>query len=252
MRLGNAPVWWQRRLHSLVVFLVGAVAVFGVGQTWVQAAAVNVFFVNVMQRGIADSSLDTLASAAPLAPERLAWQLGIQALARGDHARAIGVLEGGLQHYPTHAIMRVLLGQAYYETGNHEAAIAQWERVGASQILYAKGDQAQEQERFEEAIRFLESSLRVAPVQPHAHYFLAYAYYRLGDAERAIAEAQESIRLDGGHNLGYCSKLAWIYEMTGSLDLAYQEYRLILSLAPDNRAARESLIRVEKKLQEEQ
>ena len=90
------------------------------------------------------------------------------------------------------------------------------------------------------------------PTQPHAHYLLAYAYYRLGDAGRAIAEAQEAVRLDGGRNPGYRSMLAWIYEMTGHPPLAYQEYIIILACSPGYQQARDGLIRVEKTLEEDQ
>jgi len=182
----------------------------------------------------------------------LVWQLGVQTWARGEYQRAIGILEQSAHLDPVDPMQLGLLGQAYYESGDYKIAIQLWERAGASVPLYDKGNRAQEAGRFQEAIQFLEASLRVDSNQPHAHYFMAYAYYRLGNPNRAVTEAQEAIRLDGGRNLGYRAQLAWIHEMTGDPGLARQEYLEILSLAPDHPSAREGLLRVERILKEQQ
>ena len=237
--------------RALFLVFVASI-IFSQGPAWVRAASANCFFVYARQRGLSDSRLDSLAKVIPLTPERLAWQLGIQALARGDRERAIEVLESGIQHNATHVILQGLLGQAYFESGNYTAAIEHWERIGASATLYDKGSKAMDAGQFQQAIAFLGSSLRVSPNQPHAHYFLAYAYYRVGSVEQAIAEAQEAIRLDGGRNPGYRSMLARIYEMTDHLDLAYQEYNAILVLFPNNADARAGLAKVEQRIKEKQ
>jgi tetratricopeptide (TPR) repeat protein len=206
--------------------------------------------VRVLKLGIRDPRLDALAVAAPLTPERLAWQLGVQALARHEYQRAIGLLGQGVHSDQVNPMQLGLLGQAYYGTGDYMTAIRFWERGRASAVLYEKGNEAQEAGDFPKAIEFLESFSRVAPTEPHAHYLLAYAYHRVGNPRRAVREAQEAIRLDGGRNLGYRSMLAWIYEMTGELSKAYEEYQTILSVSPDHAQAREGLLRVENALKE--
>ncbi|MDZ7336925.1 MAG: hypothetical protein ONB30_00140 [candidate division KSB1 bacterium] len=133
---------------------------------------------------------------------------------------------------------------------NH--AIEYWERARASVLLYDKGNQFLESARFHEAIRFLEASLRVGPDKPHAHYFVAYAYYCQGNSNRAVAEAREAIRLDGGRDLGYRARLVWIDEMTGDPVRAYEEYLEILTVAPDHLSVRQGLVRIEKLLKEQQ
>jgi len=62
---------------------------------WLRAGYGNLFMVSTLKFGIEDPRLDDLAMAARLTPERLAQQLGVQALARGEYQRAIGFLEQG-------------------------------------------------------------------------------------------------------------------------------------------------------------
>jgi tetratricopeptide (TPR) repeat protein len=144
-----------------------------------------------------------------------------------------------------------LLGRAYYGAGDYAAAMQLWERAGASAVLYEKGSEALEAGDFPTAIEFLESFSRVSPGEPHAHYLLAYAYYRVGNPGRAVAQAQAAIRLDRGRNLGYRCMLAWIYEMTGNTRRAYEEYLAILHVSPGHAQARKGLLRVGNTLKEE-
>ena len=125
-------VWLHRGLPGFLLLIIGIAAVVGGVQTWVQAARINAFFVNGMHRGMNDRGLDALAIAAPLSQERLYWQLGLQALARGDVARAVSVLEDGLRRSPDHKIMHGMLAQAYFAIGDYTAAMREWEHAGAS------------------------------------------------------------------------------------------------------------------------
>lgn len=214
------------------------------------SALSNGFFIRAWRSNLTDVQLDRQAQDVLADPVRRAWQLGVQALARGDGAEAIHALEDGLQDGSANPVLEGLLAQAYYQSGDYTTAIVYWERVGVSTPLYAMGHQAQQAERFWEAIQFLESSLKVKPNQPHAHYLLAYAYYRVGNPKCAVAQAQEAIRLDSGRNLGYRSTLAWIYAMTDDPRRAYEEYLAILSQSPDHPGVREGLARVERIMKE--
>jgi tetratricopeptide (TPR) repeat protein len=222
----------------------------GIAPVALRIATTNSFFLTVLHFGIVDRRLDDLALAVPLAPTRLAWQLGTQAQARGEYSRAIDVLERGVRLDPDHSFLNYWLGWAYYETGDYSTAIAKWEHIDARAVLYTKGSEAYKSEQFPQAVLFLESTLRVAPTIAHAHYLLAYTYLRLGNPERAIREAQAAIRVDGGRNFGYRALLPWVYEQTGYPELAYEEYLAILAIAPDNSAAREGLARIQKAREE--
>ena len=249
MKTVKTSAFWLLAGQRLLLCLafVGLLAILPVLR---HSALGNLFLVRAWQSGLTDVRLDGQAQAVLDDPVRLVWQLGVQALARGDHAGAIRALEDGLQHAPAHPMLEGLLAQAYYESGDYTNAGVYWRRIGAAAPLYAMGDQALKAERFAEAIQLLESSLAINPKQPQAHYFLAYAYNRLGNPQRAVAEAQEAVQMDGGRNLGYRSTLAWIYEMTGDPDRAYAEYLAILSVSPDHQQAQEGLSRVEKTLKE--
>jgi tetratricopeptide (TPR) repeat protein len=249
------PVRVQRAIRPGLLFLVGAVLALGSGQAWVRAAAVNVFFVDVVQRGgLRNSNLGVLANAAPLTPQRRAWLLGVQALTQGDYEQAIRILETGLQDDPDHIMLRGFLGQAYYEAGDYPRALSNWERVGAAEFLYVAGNTLEMTGRCSEAVQFLEGSVQVTPPgHPHAHFLLAYCYLHLGSAERALAAAQTAARLDRGRNTGYRLVLAQAYEKAGYVDRARQEYLTILNMDSDSdnsRAARDGLLRIEETLKE--
>lgn len=96
----------------------------------------------------------------------------------------------------------------------------------------AQGNAYYDQGQFEEAVAEFEEALQLDPDDAETHYNLGLAYEALGKIDEAIAEYQEAIRLDPdlaeAHN-----GLGNAYSDQGRLDEAIAEYEEAIRLDPD-------------------
>ncbi|HSC28690.1 MAG TPA: tetratricopeptide repeat protein [Vicinamibacterales bacterium] len=131
-----------------------------------------------------------------------------------DEARA-AELKTAAESNPADAATRVQLGNMYFDA-----------------------------ERFEDAARWYEDSLKVDPRNADASTDLGIAYYYMNQADRALAQFDRSLSIDPKHsktllNIG-------IVRAFGKQDLAgaAQAWQRVLDMAPDTpeaRAARQAL-----------
>jgi tetratricopeptide (TPR) repeat protein len=96
----------------------------------------------------------------------------------------------------------------------------------------AQGNAYYDQGQFEEAVAEFEEALQLDPDDAETHYNLGLAYKALGKVDEAIGEYQEAIRLDPdlaeAHN-----GLGNAYSDQGRLDAAIAEYEEAIRLDPD-------------------
>ncbi|GBF80328.1 sulfotransferase family protein [Aphanothece sacrum] len=85
-----------------------------------------------------------------------------------------------------------------------------------------------EQDRFEQALKYLQIALQVAPSVPEAHYLMGKGFLRLGKLDQAVSAYQKAIQLDAGNQRSH-------------LDAAKLALQQALQLNPDHQAIAELL-----------
>ncbi|OFW05530.1 MAG: hypothetical protein A3I61_04385 [Acidobacteria bacterium RIFCSPLOWO2_02_FULL_68_18] len=99
-------------------------------------------------------------------------------------------------------------------------------------------------ERYEDAIKWYEESIRIDPKNPDASTDLGISYYYTGQTDRALQRFEESLKLDPRHTKTMLNK--GIVLAFGKQDLAGAEaaWKQVVALAPDSQegqAARRAL-----------
>lgn len=131
-----------------------------------------------------------------------------------DESRA-AALESQAEQRPQDAAVRVQLANLYFDS-----------------------------ERFQDAAHWYEAALRIAPKDVNASTDLGIAYYYMNQPDRALAQFDESLRIDPNHgktllNIGIVRAFA-----RQDLDGAAAAWEKVLKVAPDSpegRAARQAL-----------
>ena len=130
--------------------------------------------------------------AVELDPGEFRWQYYLAYLhqERGEYGLALDRYQSALQLDPEYLPARLRAGQAHLADQDLEGAQADFAAVveaspGNAAALAGLGQVALRQGRFDEAVRYLESALRVEPGADRLYYPLGMAYRQQGDMARA-------------------------------------------------------------------
>jgi tetratricopeptide (TPR) repeat protein len=161
---------------------------------------------------------------------------------QGDVAKAIELLEQGLERFPQYASAHVILGKCFYDTGGTERAKAEFRRVlelDAENMVALKflGDILLAEERREEAAECYRRLLAIDPRNEDAaralkdmQHPLVVKEIDLGDTKIARDERPRELAT---------ITLAGIYAAQGYYNKAIAIYREVLAREPLNREAKE-------------
>lgn len=160
----------------------------------------------------------------------------------GDTAKAIELLEQGIEKFPRYASARVILGKCYYDTGATERAKAEFTRVldiDPENMVALKylGDISLAEDRRRDAVGFFRRLLAADPTNEDAARALREAEQPAIVKEIDLADAKAT-RDERPRELATMT-LAGIYASQGYYNKALGIYRDILEREPSNREARE-------------
>lgn len=160
----------------------------------------------------------------------------------GDTAKAIELLEQGIEKYPRYASARVILGKCYYDTGATERARAEFARVleiDPENMVALKylGDISLAEDRRRDAADFYRRLLAADPTNEEAARALREAEQSAVVKEIDLADAGAT-RDERPRELATMT-LAGIYASQGYYNKALGIYRDVLEREPSNREARE-------------
>ncbi len=163
-----------------------------------------------------------------------AYVAGYQSFAAGNLERAEQYLREATRLNPEMKEAFYWLGRTLYDEGKLKEAQEAWEKVleidpfhsqarrfldktqeeikyGREALNYFRqGYDLYEEGRYEEAASLFRQALKVNPIFPDAHDYLARCYYRLGKTEEYVQEREESAKL-----LKNSEEKAWQYYQIG-------------------------------------
>lgn len=122
-------------------------------------------------------------------------------LVLGQPGRARAVLEQAKTLDPKNAGIRFLLGRAYQAGGDFDAAVASWlEAVRLDPELAEAYNHlgyvhAERGLRLDQAVRWTQRAVTLDPQNGNYHDSLGWAYFKLGQYERALTSLQQAVAL---------------------------------------------------------
>ncbi|MDW8267522.1 MAG: tetratricopeptide repeat protein [Anaerolineae bacterium] len=209
------------------------------------------------ERGEAEEAQAAYAQAIALAEDHLARNphdaattamLGLMLLLRGETERAIALLQQAVALRPT-ADNHYALGNAYYDAGRYEEALAAYRAALAADpghfaAAARLGSTYEQLDRPDEAIAAYRRALAIQD-DADVRAYLGMALAKQGETEAAEAEYQASLGL--ADNVLARVGLAALYEQAGRLDRAIAELEAALRLR-DDPAIRRDLARLYERL----
>ena len=104
-------------------------------------------------------------------------------------------------------------------------------------LLVDRAQAAFDQRRYRDAVIDLDAALAIDPELVDAYVFRASAHRRLGDLDKAEADANKALSLDGGHPEGRLER-GMIYRLKNDKIAARRDWLTLITIAPDTEAAR--------------
>ncbi len=180
------------------------------------------------------------------------FNLGEVLLQQGNLTEAITHFQRALQIRPDFSRVHFRLGSVFAQQGNFQAAVASFQEVIHDKgnvphdvlisVLYQLGTLHIQLGDLQEAIVYLESTIREDPQFPEAHLNVGLIYSELGNTEKAIKHFQKAIDLESRYALAH-NNLGLIYLDQEKLEAAIHYFENALQLHPDYADARENLNR---------
>jgi|LSQX01.2.fsa_nt_gb tetratricopeptide (TPR) repeat protein len=148
------------------------------------------------------------------------YRLAYSKYAQEDIASTIDNLEDSVLYQQDNVKARILLMQAYYDTGQVSKALEQAEQIEKIQPenkevewvfrqyqqakiygkeayeLYVTGYNAYSSKKYFDSIKLLTQSISLSKDFKEAYYFLGLSYYQVGDLDSSIKYLEEAVRLD--------------------------------------------------------
>jgi tetratricopeptide (TPR) repeat protein len=170
---------------------------------------------------------------------------------QGDTAKAIELLEKGLERFPGYASGHVILGKCFYDTGATERAKAEFRRVleiDADNMVALKylGDILLAEDRRTDAADCYRRLLAIDPTNGEAARALKEMERSLIVKEIDLADAKAA-RDERPRELATMT-LAGIYAAQGYYNKALAIYREVLAREPGNREAKEMVAKIQSRL----
>ena len=148
------------------------------------------------------------------------YRLAYSKYAQEDIASTIDNLEDSVLYQQDNIKARILLMQAYYDTGQVSKALEQAEQIEKIEPenkevewvfrqyqqakiygkeayeLYVTGYNAYSSKKYFDSIKLLTQSISLSKDFKEAYYFLGLSYYQVGDLDSSIKYLEEAVRLD--------------------------------------------------------
>jgi len=166
----------------------------------------------------------------------------------GDVDKAIGILEKGLERFPTYASAHVILGKCYYDKGATERAKGEFRRVleldGENMVaLKFMGDILLAEDKRPEAADYYRRVLVIDPTNGEVARTLKEMEASFVVKEIDLHDAK-TVRDERPKELATMT-LAGIYAAQGYYNKALRIYNEVLEREPRNREAREMVAKLE-------
>jgi len=163
--------------------------------------------------------------------------LGRLLMARGEYQAAGQILKEGLEVDPADRLKRAFLAETYDRLGQPEKALAEWLQVGAFSQLLARGRQAAEARRWDEANRFMEAAWELNPAEASVVDAMVRLYEEQGDLSQAAAVLRRALAVGTRSATvarGWHIWLGQILEKSGRWQEAEAVYRDAIAAFPDS------------------
>jgi tetratricopeptide (TPR) repeat protein len=144
--------------------------------------------------------LDAALTARPDSPQHLNWT-AMAMVMQGDLPGAEDLLRKGLQHDPTNHVMMANLGTLYMRLGRTDEAVELFHNAvkaapGSQQALFNLGTALATQDRYADALPFLERAAEAGTMTAPLARTLALALKQTGDAARAADYMKQADALE--------------------------------------------------------
>ncbi|MDD5559663.1 tetratricopeptide repeat protein [Candidatus Methylomirabilis sp.] len=170
-----------------------------------------------------------------------AYRLGVRLQQEGRLAEAIEAFRSTLRLNPMRTVAYVRLKEVYgrgrtsdqvvaelkQQTDQDDTDFVSWNLLG---ILYAK------QRRWADAMAALQRAVQIQPADVDAWTSLGWLSSELGQIEKGREAFRRALVLDPAYGRAHAGLAGLYAETGGSYDKAIEEYRLALSVEPDNPA----------------
>jgi len=167
----------------------------------------------------------------------------------GDLDQAIAQYEESAAIYPLHAKAYHNLGMAYFEKGQLDLAIAQYQRALALSPNFAEthdnlGNALALKGRLDEAISQYRQALAINPANAKAHNNLGCVLLHTGKVDEAIAQYQKAVAINPRFAEAYNNLGNALYQK-GRFDEAIPQFQIALQLNPQNSTVQNNLIKAQ-------
>ncbi|MEX1223109.1 MAG: tetratricopeptide repeat protein, partial [Pirellulales bacterium] len=137
--------------------------------------------------------------------------LGVIERRTGEPRRAIETLQKAIHLAPREAVLHFELGSAYRLAGDLAPAYEHYCRASEldpslQPAFLNVGAILEDWQRFDEALPWQETAVRLNPKCPNARYNLGNCRMKMGDAAGAIGDYDEAIRLDPDYTRAYWNR----------------------------------------------
>ncbi len=149
---------------------------------------------------------------------------------------------------PDDPVAHVNLGQTYFEIGQEDKAVKEFEKAISLDLKYAEPHYFlaviyERRGEMSKAVDELKKTIELSPSHDFACFLLGQIYLEQEEYEKAIEILQKCIELNPVSASAHYS-LGLAYEKTGENDLAISEYEETLRYVPDYDDAKEALERL--------
>ncbi len=196
------------------------------------------------EKGKAEAEAEKIGSRirrnSPLQLSRYGWLL----LRLKRSVRALEVLTEAARLDPRNAQTRFFLGQAYYDVGQFEHALAAWEKAVKLDPTLAEAYNhlgytcAEKGVRLKQAEFWMQQALRLEPKNGNFHDSMGWVYYRQREYKKALAEVLLSLEMlkqaRAEIDPEIYSHLAQIYQKLGRWSDAESTWSRLLQADPGN------------------
>lgn len=224
---------WGRLLVQLTPTPVRRTALGGwaaIGSSIVGLAMVTLLFYSAPQTTFGGDSPEI----EPLLEEANSY------FSQGDFETGISLLESAAQMAPRSFSTHVMLGWAYYYTGEHANALTEFEIVqeiapGRIESYLGMGFAQNALDEFEPARASFEQAMSLATDDysiAQAHYGLGEGFYFQEHFDEAIPHLEQAIRHDPGLSLAYL-ELSIAYSGRGEFYNAISQCEILVGLDPE-------------------
>jgi len=171
------------------------------------------------------------------------FNAGVVLERKAKEAEAMMSYKKGLKIAPEFPEIHHNLGLIYYRKNNLKEAESEFFQAVKFRPTFTKsyillGGISVREKKWDDAVKFSQKGIAGKWNPPFmeslAYANLGYAYFNLGDAERAVESFKKSLTIDPSRSDARLT-LGYIYEKSGKTDLALLEYKEMLRYEPKNK-----------------